>query len=201
MPGSVTNALHDWERGNPAASQDLDLQFRSYLLALVRGRRNPGLKGKIDSEGVVNEALKSFLTGVAKHEFPDLSNRQDVKNLLVTLVKRILSDQVKALRTRKRDPEREEGYAAGQHDHLAAKAKALPTAEQIAEAREFLEKLPEVVRTVHKKAIQIMTLSLEGLTNNEIADEVDLAPRTVQKIKCDMLAAWEKASPKEHSDG
>lgn len=200
MPGSVTNAVHDWEwEKNTAASRDLDRRFRAHLLALVRRRRSPDLEPIIDSEGVVQEALKSFFSGVAKHKFPDLNSRKDVKNLLITFVLRNLIDETRAQRAGKRNAEREENYARGQPDHLADTAN--PTAEQVAEAHECLEKLPEVVRPVHEKAIQILELGLEGLRNNEIADRLDLSLRTVQKIKHDMWAAVEKAHSEEHSDG
>jgi DNA-binding NarL/FixJ family response regulator len=54
----------------------------------------------------------------------------------------------------------------------------------------MLEKLAEVVRSVHERAIEILELSVEGLGNAEIASKLDLGIRTVQVIKQKMHAAW-----------
>jgi DNA-binding NarL/FixJ family response regulator len=53
------------------------------------------------------------------------------------------------------------------------------------------------VRSIHDKAIDIVELSLDGLRNQEIADDLHMGLRTVQKIKHAIDQAWEKVLTQE----
>jgi DNA-directed RNA polymerase specialized sigma24 family protein len=190
MGHSVTQALHDWQRGDQRGSYELDRRLRADLLALVRSRRSQRYQGRIDSEAVVNAALKSFLSGAAKGEFLELNDRVDVKRLLAHFALCVLRDQVRGLQAAKRDARRDvcEPELVSQH---AADLKQ-PTPEECAMAVEYWEKFPEVVRGVHEKSIEILELSLEGLSAAEIAQELGLGVRTVQLIIQRMIEAWQR---------
>lgn len=188
MNHSITQAVRDWQDGDERASYELDRRLRADLLALVRRRRDKRLQARIDSEAVVNAALKSFLSGVAKDEFPRLQDRRDVRSLLTRFAICVLRDQVRAERADKRDARRD---VVGQ-ESLACQLSdvASPTPEECALAMEYWEKFPDVVRGVHEKSIGILELSLEGLNVTQIAHELGLGIRTVQLIIQHMIEAW-----------
>jgi DNA-binding CsgD family transcriptional regulator len=52
----------------------------------------------------------------------------------------------------------------------------------------------EVVRGLHPKAIDILELVLSGLTNQEIADRLQMGLRTVELIIEHMRKAWINAT-------
>lgn len=196
MTHSITHAVQDWRDGEEFGAWELDRLLRAELLAFIRRHRNPRYQARIDSEAVFNAALKSLLSGVVKDEFPLLRDRRDVRRLMMRFASCVLKDQVRWLRTEKRDSGREEGLAA----HLAV-ASSEPTPEQSAMAREYWEKFPEVVRRVDERAMDILELRLEGLNNTQIADKLGLGVRMVQKIVQRMVEAWDQWLTSERDDG
>lgn len=196
MTSSITRAVQDWRDGDDRGAFDLDRLLRAELLVLVRSRRAGHLRARIDSEGVVNAALKSFLSGVAKDEFPQVNNRHDVRQLLAWFVMCVLKDEIRQLRTKKRNLHREAGL-----DACTSATSREPSPEESARALEYWVKFPDVVRLVDEKAIDILELRLEGLNNTQIADKLDLGVRMVQQIIQRMVNAWEQWLAREGEDG
>jgi DNA-directed RNA polymerase specialized sigma24 family protein len=195
MTHSITHAVQDWRDGDELGAQQLDRLLRVELLAFIRKHRNPHYRARIDSEAVFNAALKSFLSGVVKDEFPRLRNRCDVRRLMMRFASCVLKDEVRWLQTEKRDSARETPLA----DCLTA-VSSEPSPEQCAIAREYWEKFPEVVRGVDERAMDILELRLEGLNNTQIADKLELGVRMVQKIVQRMVEAWDQWLAAEKDD-
>ena len=63
MDESLTRIVRNWQTGDDRAAAELDRRVRADLLALVRSHRNTGMRARIDSEAIVNAALRSFLIG------------------------------------------------------------------------------------------------------------------------------------------
>jgi DNA-directed RNA polymerase specialized sigma24 family protein len=195
MTHSITCAVQDWRDGDEFGALELDRLLRAELLAFIRRHRNPRYRAPIDSEAVFNAALKSFLSGVVKDEFPRLRNRCDVRRLMMRFAGCVLKDEVRWLRTEKRDSARETDLAAC----LEAVA-CEPSPEECAMAKEYWEKFPEVVRQVDERAMDILELRLEGLNNTQIADKLGLGVRMVQKIVQRMVEAWDQWLSAENDD-
>jgi DNA-directed RNA polymerase specialized sigma24 family protein len=190
MPGSITTDLHRWRDGDPDAQFDLVRRLQPFLIELlrfVRRHRAQDLQGRIQSEGPVNAALNSFLKGVQNSKFPELQNREQVKKLLTVLVKRALYDEIRRAEAERRNPDREESCDSVQPQHLS-EANAMASDIEV-----WLEKMLAVVRPVHEKAIEIVELSLKGLSNNDISVQTGLSVRWVQVLKKRMRERWESA--------
>lgn len=196
MTHSITHAVQDWRDGDERGALALDRLLRAELLSFVRKHRSPHFRGRIDSEAVFNAALKSFLSGVVKDEFPLLRDRRDVRRLMMRFASCVLKDEVRWLRTEKRNSARDTDLAAS-----LVVASCEPTPEQSAMAREYWEKFPEVVRRVDERAMDILELRLEGLNNTQIADKLGLGVRMVQKIVQRMVEAWDQWLAAESDDG
>lgn len=202
MSGSITNAVQRWKNGEANAQIDLEQMLQPFLLdliGLVRRHREKPLQPRIDSEGVVYHALHSFLTGVAKDEFPQLESRVEVKKVLTTLVRRTLCDQVRWHKRQARTPDREQPSPDGRPQHLADSTEQRPPADgAVPDLAAWLEKLFAVLRPVHPRAIEIVELSLKGLSNNDIAQQVGLGVRRVQVLKRDMHQLLQQAAAAEN---
>lgn len=192
MTGSITQSLENWRRGDATGAHDLDRRFRAYLLAVVRKRRDSQLRPRIDSEAVVNEAMVQFLAGVREGAFPDLAGRCEIRKLLATIVKRTLIGEARAARADKRDVRQEVALDAASVEGVADPRQESPL-EQCVEAEawanldQFAEWLVETVRDEHENAMEILERSLDGLTNSDIATELKMGVRNVQKVKQRML--------------
>jgi DNA-directed RNA polymerase specialized sigma24 family protein len=195
MTHSITHAVQDWRNGDEHGAFELDRLLRAELLAFIRRHRNPRYRARIDSEAVFNAALKSFLSGVVKDEFPMLRDRRDVQRLMMRFASCVLKDEVRWLQTRKRDPAREVDMAAS-----LVVASCEPTPDQSVMAREYWEKFPDVVRRVDERAMEILELRLEGLNNTQIADRLGLGVRMIQKIVQRMVEAWDEWLAAENDD-
>jgi hypothetical protein len=186
MPGPITTALERWRQGDPDAQYDLHrelLPFLVQLTELVRRKRAGPLRARIDTQGVINDGLKSLFSGIPKGEFPALYNHEDVQKLLRTIVMRALTDKVRFHLRKGRTPYREQRDGA----------EALKAAQSLSVPFEiWLEDFLAAVRPVHEKAIDIVSLRLQGQTNLEIAHELGLGPRTVQLIVHEMNEAWKQ---------
>ena len=190
MPDSITQLLHAWREGDEAAGFDLDRLLRAELLAVVRRRRSPQLRALIDSEGVVNAAFKSFLSGVLKDEFPAIQGRGDIRRLLSRFAICVLRDQARAETTMKRDVSRAIALDSGVLN-AAADPSQTPPEERCREI-EYGEKIREIVRPVHPNAINVLEMTIEGLSKSQIASELNLGVRTVQVIVKGMQDTWEE---------
>lgn len=196
MEGPITQALAGCERGDAGAQINLVEALEPFLagmIRLVRQRVDAPLKARIDSLGVVNEALNSFLTGLQKQEFPNLQDREGVKRTLATLVERTLIDHVRRHRRGKRSAYAEEGDAGQQA--TASQPDLAGTENDVGPyLAAWLDEFVAAVRPVHAKAIDIVRLSLEGLDNEEIAREVGLSERYVQVLKKTMYDDWQRGA-------
>jgi DNA-directed RNA polymerase specialized sigma24 family protein len=205
MSGPITDALDRLKKGDPNAPFDLQRELQPFLLEMIRlvqRRRVALLNARIDSHAIVNDALHSFLTGIPKGEFPALSNHEEVKKALTSLVTRTLCDQIRWHRRKKRDVGLEQQGGGIPLEAIPDAKELAATAGDLAcDLASWLDQLRAFVRDVHPKAIDIIELSLQGLDNNDIAAVLSLAVRTVQKIKQDMFLAWKKAATREDEHG
>jgi DNA-directed RNA polymerase specialized sigma24 family protein len=198
MHGEITEAVQRWRQGDAAAQFDLERWLHPFLLHLMdrvhHRLAGTALQARIDTEGVVYAALHSFLTGVRKDEFPEVACRDDVKKILTTLVSRTLSDAVRWNSRQRRSPAREVACDEG----LPRQAAAVPAVADLEEdLAAWLEKMIGVLRRHDERAISIVRLSLEGLSNTDIAQEMGLGIRRVQVLKQQLKDRWDQALREE----
>jgi RNA polymerase sigma factor (sigma-70 family) len=197
MAGEITKAVGRWKLGDDDAQFDLVRQLQPFLFELidhVRDHLNGRLKPRIDEEAVVNAALKSFLSGVRKDQFPLLTNRENVKKLLHKLVRQTLTDDIRRESRQKRDAYRDERNETG----VSADVPTAPDTATLAEDLTALrKKLEAVLRSVHPKAIDIMELAAKDMSNADIARQLGLGVRNVQVIRKKMKERWDEATGQE----
>ena len=179
---SVTHWLH--RLGNSDESIAQEQLFHRYFQQLVglasqKLRRQSSLAG--DGEDVALSAMDSFFQRARRGDFPDLTSRIDLWALLVTITTRKAINEVHRQNSAKRRRASTTQRLSG--DRLAWLAADEPTPDLVAELAEEcnqrLESLPD------ESLRQVAQLKLEGFTNTEIAQQLNIAERTVgRKLFC-----------------
>jgi RNA polymerase sigma factor (sigma-70 family) len=169
------------------------------LLGLARKKLRGVRLAAADEEDVAQSAFHSFCQGAAAGRFARLEDRDNLWALLVVIVSRKAIDLRQKQNRQKRgggkvggesvldDVLGEEGGAAG----ILQVPGAGPTPEQeLAEAEE-VERLLALLPNDQTRRVAVA--SMEGLTNAEVAAELDIAPATVERRLKVIRSLWKEA--------
>jgi DNA-directed RNA polymerase specialized sigma24 family protein len=193
--GSITRWFDSLQAGNREAAQALWRRFASRLIGLARARLRTAPRRAADEEDAVLSAFDSFCRGAEQGRFPQVQDRGDLWNLLVTITIRKVSDQVQHERRQKRGG----GAVLGEAD-LAQGSGAdrafediigsEPTPQLAAEMAEQCHRLLELLQDEDLRSIAL--LKMEGYTNDEIAARLDCVRSTVQRKLNLIRSRWEQ---------
>jgi DNA-directed RNA polymerase specialized sigma24 family protein len=183
--GSITRWIAGLKGGDLAAAQPLWERYFARMVTLARarlrasGRRDAGS----DEEDVALSAFDSLCAGLARGQFPQLADRDDLWRLLVVITTRKVQAQTRrGLRLKRggghvRTASDLDGD--GDDDVLARAVGSEPTPEFAAmvaeEYRGLLDRLGDDV--LRKVAI----LRMEGYTTDAVAEQLGCARRTVAR--------------------
>ena len=186
--GSVSQWLGDLRAGDQGAAQPLwDRYFdRLVRLAGVRLRSTRSSSAEADEEDAALSAFDSFCAGAARGRFPDLADRDDLWRLLVVITARKVQAQARRGRRLKRGSGQVRSmtdlrgdYADPGDDGLDRIIGTEPTPEFAAEVAEEFDRLLEALGDESLRRVALGRL--EGYTNDEIADRLGCARRTVAR--------------------
>jgi DNA-directed RNA polymerase specialized sigma24 family protein len=188
--GSITRWITGVKGGDLAAAQPLWERYFARMVDLARarlrasGRRDAGS----DEEDAALSAFDSLCAGLARGQFPQLADRDDLWRLLVVITTRKVQAQARRGFRQKRGgglvrPASELANAAdgeGNDDDVLAQAVGSePTPEFAAmvaeEYRRLLDRLGDDV--LRKVAV----LRMEGYTTDAVAERLGCARRTVAR--------------------
>jgi DNA-directed RNA polymerase specialized sigma24 family protein len=197
--GSVTHWLGELKTGDRGAAQQLWDRYFQRLVILARGRLRAmhAPTTDADEEDAALSAFDSFCAGVIVGRFPQLSDRDNLWWLLVTITGRKALDQAERQRRQKRGGGRlknEADLLGGRGDGKAIALEQFVGAEPTPEfAAMVAEEYRNRLEALQDDALRrIATWKLEGYTNEEIAARLGCALRTVaNKLKLIRLK-WEQ---------
>ena len=192
MPGDGEGSITGWiagvKSGDLAAAQPLWERYFARMVELARARlRDSGRRGRdaaSDEEDAALSAFDSLCAGLARGQFPQLADRDDLWRLLVVITTRKVSASARRQLRQKRGGglvHAASDLAAGdsEDDILARAVGSDPTPEFAAmvteEYRELLDRLGDDV--LRKVAI----LRMEGYTTDAIAEQLGCARRTIAR--------------------
>lgn len=188
--GSVTQWIGDLKAGDNDAAQALWQRYFDRLVRLARKRLATSRCDRAveDEEDAALSAFDSFCAGLARGRFPQLDDREDLWRLLVVITARKASAQAERVRSLKRggdwtavQPLADAGGTTGTigSPGLAGLVSREPTPEFAAlvaeQSRRLLDRLGDDALR------QIALRRMEGYTNDEIADQLGCARRTVAR--------------------
>jgi RNA polymerase sigma factor (sigma-70 family) len=195
--GSVTRLIIDLRSDEPAvrevAARLVWGRYFRELLALARSHLSARIRSREDEEDVLQSMYKSFCIRQRRGDF-DLTNRDELWNLLVRITLRKARSAATRHLQGKRDVRREESEEA---DRSADDAPGTildridsdgPTPAEAALLNEALE---HRFRKLSDPGLrQIALWKLEGYTNAEIAQRLDCTLRTVERKLERIRAYW-----------
>lgn len=189
--GSITRWLGDLKEGRQAAAQPLWERYFARLVVVARGklRRMRRTTADEDEEDAALSAFNSFCAGAAQGRFPKLADRDDLWRLLVVITARKAIAQAQRQGRKKRgsgrvvdeatlfggDFDGSEGSLAG----LERIAASGPTPEFAAMMAEECQRLLDALNDDDLRRVAISRM--EGYNNDEIADQLGCARRTVAR--------------------
>jgi DNA-directed RNA polymerase specialized sigma24 family protein len=184
---SITQWIADLKGGDPGAANGLWERYFTRMVELARARlkASRGRDAGSDEEDAALSAFDSLCAGLARGQFPRLSDREDLWRLLVVITTRKVMAQARRQLREKRGgglvrPAADLADSGPDDDGILARAVGSePTPEFAAmiaeEYRHLLERLDDDV--LRKVAV----LRMEGHTSDEIAEKLGCARRTVAR--------------------
>lgn len=171
------------ESGREQAAQELWNRYMSQLLQLARRKLGSAPKTTADEEDVAVKAFAALLDGVRDDRFARLNDRDDLWQILIMLTEHKAIDQRRAENTLKR------GGASRPQElppHTAGPAPSPQLAAELVE--EFNARLAELPDELER---QIAVKRLQGFDNREIATELAVSLRTVERKVSLIRRTWQ----------
>ena len=147
-----------------------------------------------DEEDIVLSAMKSFCIGIRDGRFPELSSKEGLWRLLLTITLRKLADKKNYDSRSKRDVARlqnADGEPEKQVDEIHAFISREPNPEVAAECAEQIGYLLESLE--HEDLKNIALMKMEGYTNIEIANEVKCSITSIERKLRTIRSIWSQS--------
>ena len=185
--GSVTQWIAELRVGDvDVAHQEIWKRYFRRLTALAEMKLGSAPRGAEDEEDVALSALRSFFSGVADGRFPKLDDRNNLWSLLakITACKAINQRNRQLALKRGGGAVRTEsalggGDASGRFDQLANLVDEELTPDFMAAVNEECQLLMN--RLPDDQFRRIARMKLEGYTNAEIAADLGVVERTIER--------------------
>jgi DNA-directed RNA polymerase specialized sigma24 family protein len=200
--GSVTRWIADLELGTAsptavAAQQAIWDRYFRRLVGLARARLGDSPRAAADEEDVAVSALRSFFGGVPQGRFPKLTDRDSLWPLLAKITANKAIDQRRRMLAKKKGAGQVRGDSAlaGTGDSVPAWPDALLDDElrpdDLVAMAEQCDRLMALLRDDQMR--HIARRKLEGFTNSEIAAELGVVERTVERRLGMIRECWGQA--------
>jgi DNA-directed RNA polymerase specialized sigma24 family protein len=190
--GTITQLITRLNQGDRDAAQGLWHAYFHRLIGLARTRLQ-GIGGLVDEEDVVLSAFDSFCRGVERGRFPDLKDRDDLRQILIVLTVREAINLTKYEKRQSRGGGRRISLTDLDEKRLEELLSAEPTPELAAqmadECRQLLGRLGD--DTLRAVALWKM----EGQTNREIAEKLGCVEQTVERKLRSIRSLWLAEDP------
>jgi RNA polymerase sigma factor (sigma-70 family) len=140
-------------------------------------------RGIADAEDVALSAFASFCLGVQKQRFPELSDRNGLWSLLVSITLRKLMHMLRDQNRQKRGGNYRQISQAIDSSDCPTEIEQIIAREPTPEmAAQLAEQYAQWMRALDsEELVRITQWKLEGFTNNEIATKCGLTARTIER--------------------
>jgi len=188
---SATSLISKLRNGDEEAARLLWDRFFAQLITLTRSRLQTSSRAMSDEEDIVLSAMKSFCIGMRNGRFPELSNRESLWRLLLTITLRKIADKQNYDRRGKRDVEKlqlNSSPDADQNAEVNLFVSREPNPEIAAECAEQISRLLESLENEDLKKVAIM--KMEGYTNIEVANDIRCSLTSIERKLRTIRSIW-----------
>jgi len=189
MPVQSDRSVSQWiadlqDHTDAAAQEKLWQRYFARLVALARGKLGDSPRGAEDEEDVALSALDSFFGGLEQGQFPELRDRNALWPLLAKITARKAINQRKRQMAAKRGGGRVIAASAAGRNAAGDTAEiefieSDPSPASLAAINEECQRLVEILPDQNLK--DVVRKKLAGFSTVEIAEQLGVAPRTVER--------------------
>ncbi len=195
--GSVTHWIGRLKAGDEAGAQKLWEHYFTRLVALARKKLQGASPRSADEEDVALSAFDSFCRGAGRGQYCQLSDRDNLWQLLVVITARKAVDLVQYERRQKRGGG--QAHAAAAADANAENPNAIleqvlsrePNPQFAAQVAEECQRLLQQLQDPTLR--QLALWKMEGYGNDEIAAKMGCVPRTIERRLRLIRSLWGRA--------
>ncbi|KAA5539877.1 RNA polymerase subunit sigma-70 [Roseiconus nitratireducens] len=197
-------ALQRVRDGDDEAIAELWNNYFQRLVHLAAKRLPTNLRRSADEEDIALSAFNSFIAGIRRDQFPDLSGPDNLWGLLITLTGRKVSAHLRHQTRQKRGGGAVRGESVFMDAADLQKSAGIggvsgqPTtpdlnAELQEECERLLDQLPD------DQLRQIAVMRMDGFLVDEIADRLQISKRATERRLQLIRRTWSEAV--HHEDG
>ena len=198
---SVSDWINQLKVGDRAAAQRLWDRFFERLVGFARNKLRYIPRRAADEEDVALSAFASFYRGVEHGRFPQLSDRDDLWQVLVVLTERKAINLMHHERRRKRGGSTVQGESVCDYQPDSSTLRAgleqvisrEPTPEFAVQLAEEFQRLVDRLGNAELRSVALW--KMEGYTNDEIATKLGCVERTVERKLRVIRNRWNPEEP------
>lgn len=196
-PGSVSRCIQSLREGDSKALPDLWKRYYTSLLREARRRLGTRSRARMidDEEDVVSHVFNAFYTALKSGRYPDVTNRDSLWRLLLTIAINKVRDVQRRPRRQRRGAGRELGESAlaGRTDFDSDQGIATvigrdPTPDFALSVAESLQERFEQLGDPRLRTIA--TMKMQGFENREIADQLVCSTRSIERKLALIRKIW-----------
>lgn len=201
---SITVWFDQLRAGDEDAARQLWKRYFSQLVTLAGRHVGKGYRRAADEEDVAQCVFHALCRGAARGQFPDIHDRQDLWRLLLSMTRRQAVDQVRGEQRLKRGGGQVRGdsvfaNSSGESGGIDQIAGEQPTPETLVAMDESFQNLLSGLR--NETLRQIAVWRMEGRSNAEIAESLQVTERTVERKLGIIRQDWSQAIDESASTG
>jgi DNA-directed RNA polymerase specialized sigma24 family protein len=190
----VTKWIERARTGDDEAVGELWQLYFARLTRLARGRMALMSRGVYDEEDAALSAMHSFFRGVKAERFPQLKDRHNMWRLLAVITARKVNRQRQVNGAAKRGGTEGSGsVTVGGSSEILDVIDHEPTPDFVAEMLDDLQARINLLPDDTLRRIALLTM--DGLTQVEIAKSMNCTVRTIHRKLEAIRAVWEDADP------
>ncbi len=184
--GSITEWIDSLKAGDSSAAQALWERYFNKLvrMAAARLRNAPGTSAVDGEESAALSAIESVCQGAKQGRFPQLSDREDLWQILVVVTARKVCDQIQRRTAQKRGG----GWVASPARLHTAEARE-PSPEFAAMCADEYRRLLGMLKDETYRNVAIW--KMEGFTREEIGKRLNCSTRTIADRLEVIRRTWE----------
>lgn len=186
---SVTAWIRDLKRADDEAARQLWERYFAKLVRVAERKLGDASRRVADGEDVALSVFHTLCSGAAAGQFDQLTDRDDLWKLLVAITSMKAVDQIRRQTSQKRGSGevRGDSIVSGPGHGAAGEGPAgfeqfmaqEPTPEYVALLDEEHRRLLSLLRDDTQR--QVAELRMQGYANQEIADQLQLSIRSVER--------------------
>lgn len=191
---SLAGILDGVRQGKPQAVQQLWERYYDRLVRLARKHLPEKMRRVSDEEDAALSAFHSFCEGAAQNRFPELAESDDLWKLLAIITRRKAKDHRNKQKAVKRGGGKVSGESVFQNTRDGSSAPGIDQkAVDRQPAPELALGMAETIERLSDNVLRhIACAKLEGYTNDEIARQLGVVVRTVERKLERIRSLWDR---------